>query len=250
MLRTSPIGEVLIELSEIDSTNNYAMRLINEGMAEHGMTVRADFQTNGKGQHGNVWLAEESKNLLFTTILDTQGFQLQNQFLLNTFSCLSVAEYLMTNIGLRNITIKWPNDIYAGNKKIAGILIENIIRGSAWNFAIVGIGLNVNQTHFNEMNWATSIQIESGKTYKIAQVLKQLMKILNSNFKKYELNQTELLATYNSMLYKAGDEIMYKKNYELYRGIIVGADETGLLTILVNGKKKSFKHKEIELVLN
>jgi BirA family biotin operon repressor/biotin-[acetyl-CoA-carboxylase] ligase len=64
MLKTSPIGDLIIELSEIDSTNNYAMRLINEGMAEHGMTIRADFQTNGKGQHGNVWQAQESKNLL------------------------------------------------------------------------------------------------------------------------------------------------------------------------------------------
>ena len=130
MLRNSVIGEVLIELLEIDSTNNYAMRLINEGMAEHGMTIRADYQTEGRGQQGKNWLSEESKNLLFTTILDTTGFSIQKQFILNTFTCLSVAEFLMTNIGLREVSIKWPNDIYAENKKIAGILIENIIRGT------------------------------------------------------------------------------------------------------------------------
>ncbi len=250
MLRTSPIGEVLIELSEIDSTNNYAMRLINEGMAEHGMTIRADFQTSGKGQHGNIWLAEESKNLLFTTILDTQGFPLQNQFILNTFACLSVAEFLMTNIGLRNVSIKWPNDIYAENKKIAGILIENIIRGTHWTHAIIGIGLNVNQTHFHDMNWATSISLEAKQLYKLNIIFKQLLKLLNQNFRKYEANATELLQMYNSMLYKIGQEIMFKKNHELHKGIIMGVDETGYIQISVNGKVKSFKHKEIELILD
>jgi BirA family biotin operon repressor/biotin-[acetyl-CoA-carboxylase] ligase len=250
MLRTSPIGEVLIELSEIDSTNNYAMRLINEGMAEHGMTIRADFQTNGKGQHGNLWLAEESKNLLFTSILDTQGFQLQNQFLLNTFACLSVADLLMTIIGLRNVCIKWPNDIYAGNKKIAGILIENIIRGTAWTHSIIGIGLNINQNQFAEMNWATSIYLESKQTYKVNKILKSLLKIMNVHFRKYELKEIDLLKMYNSMLYNIDKEITFKKNHELYKGIIQGVDNSGLIQILVNGKTKSFKHKEIELFLD
>lgn len=250
MLRTSPIGEVIIELSEIDSTNNYAMRLINEGMAEHGMTIRADFQTNGKGQHGNTWMAEESKNLLFTTILDTQGFQIQNQFLLNTFACLSVAEYLMTSTKLRNVSIKWPNDIYAENKKIAGILIENIIRGNNWSNAIIGIGLNVNQMKFPDMNWATSMCLESGKQHKLNQVLKELLKLMNVNFKRYESSEHDLLPMYNSMLYKFDKQIMFKKSHELYKGIIKGVDHSGLIQIAVDGKLKSFKHKEIELILD
>lgn len=249
MPRTSPIGEVLIELSEIDSTNNYAMRLINEGMAEHGMTIRADFQTTGKGQHGNIWLAEERKNLLFTSILDTRGFQLQDQFLLNTFACLSVAEFLMLKANIPNVTIKWPNDIYADNKKIAGILIENIIRGSTWTHAIIGIGLNVNQTHFPDMNWATSISIELNKTFKINLLIKDLIKIMNVNFRKFEMDQDSLLPVYNSMLYKVSKEIMFTKSHELYKGIIQGVNRSGLLQISVDGKIKMFKHKEIELIL-
>ncbi len=249
MLRTSPLGEVLIELSEIDSTNNYAMRLINEGMAEHGMTIRSDFQTTGKGQHGNIWLAEERKNLLFTIILDTKGFQLQDQFLLNAFACLSVADYLMTNADIRNVTIKWPNDIYAENKKIAGILIENIIRGSNWTHAIIGVGLNVNQTHFPDMNWATSINLETGKNYKINQVLKELLKSMNTNFRKFESDPLSLLPLYNALLYRISKEITFTRNHEMYKGIILGVDTNGLLNISVNGKIRSFKHKEIELIL-
>jgi BirA family biotin operon repressor/biotin-[acetyl-CoA-carboxylase] ligase len=72
MIQNSAFGETIIELNEIDSTNNYAMRLINEGMAEHGLVIKADFQTHGKGQLGNVWIAEESKNLLCSVILDTR----------------------------------------------------------------------------------------------------------------------------------------------------------------------------------
>jgi BirA family biotin operon repressor/biotin-[acetyl-CoA-carboxylase] ligase len=250
MLRTSPIGEVIIELSEIDSTNNYAMHLINEGMAEHGMAIRADFQTQGKGQHGNIWMAEERKNLLFTVIIDAKGFELHQQFLLNAFACLSVANYLMTEIRLRNVTIKWPNDIYADEKKIAGILIENIVRGVQWTHAIIGIGLNVNQSQFQDLNNATSLYIESGKSYKIGIILRQLLKCINENFRHYESGQNDLLSNYNSLLYKVNEEIVFQKNHELYKGVMKGANETGQLMIDVNGKIKSFQHKEIKLIFN
>lgn len=249
MLRTSPLGEVLIELSEIDSTNNYAMRLINEGMAEHGMTIRSDFQTTGKGQHGNSWQAEERKNLLFTTILDTKGFQLQDQFLLNAFACLSVADYLMTNAGIRNVTIKWPNDIYAENKKIAGILIENIIRGSTWTHAIIGIGLNVNQTYFPDMHWATSMQLETGKTVKINLLMRELLKSMNIYYKKFQSNPLSLLPLYNALLYRITKEMTFMRNHEMHKGVVMGVDTSGFLKMSVDGTIKSFKHKEIELIL-
>ena len=249
MLKTSPLGEVIIELLEIESTNNYAMRLINEGMAEHGMTIRADFQTHGKGQHGNVWMAEERKNLLFTTIIDTKGFQLTNQFLLNTFACLSVAEYLMHELDMRNVYIKWPNDIYADKKKIAGILIENIIRGSQWTNAIIGVGLNINQTHFADMYLATSLALESGKQFKINFVLKHLIKFLNNNFKKFQTDPKALLTMYNAMLYKINEKVMFRRGHEVYSGIMAGVEENGQVLIQVDGKLKPFNHKEIELIL-
>jgi BirA family transcriptional regulator, biotin operon repressor / biotin---[acetyl-CoA-carboxylase] ligase len=249
MRRNSPLGEVLIELSEIDSTNNYAMRLINEGMAEHGMTIRTDFQTQGKGQHGNNWFAEERKNLLCTVIIDTQGFDLGQQFLLNTFACLAVAEYLMIQEQLPAVSIKWPNDIYAGNRKIAGILIENCIRGSNWTNAIIGIGLNVNQGAFPDLNWATSMHLETGKVYKINTVLKQLIKYLNNAFHLFTSNPSNLIEAYNQLLYKRGMPVLFKRTHETYEGILQCVEENGQLRISVNGKDKLFNHKEIELML-
>jgi len=250
MLKGSLIGDVIIELSEIDSTNNYAMRLIDEGMAEHGMIIRADFQTKGKGQFANLWLAEESKNLLISIIIDTKAFAIEKQFFLNAATCLSVAEMLMTNYNIPHVSIKWPNDIYAGDKKIAGILIENSLRGTQWTNAVVGIGLNVNQALFSDLNRATSILNETNVKQKVNFVLKNVLKILNKQFLKIGTKEHELFESFNLNLYKLNKEIIFIKKNEMYKGIIKGVNVQGELELEVEGKMKRFKHKEIELVLS
>jgi BirA family biotin operon repressor/biotin-[acetyl-CoA-carboxylase] ligase len=250
MLKGSLIGDVIIELSEIDSTNNYAMRLIDEGMAEHGMVVRADFQTKGKGQLANLWLAEESKNLLISAIIDTREFAIEKQFFLNAATCLSVAEMLMTNYNIPHVSIKWPNDIYAGDKKIAGILIENSLRGSQWTNAVVGIGLNVNQAVFSDLNRATSMFNQTQEKQKVKSVLKNLLKILNKHFLKIGNNEDALFEAFNQNLYKVNKEITFTKKNELYKGIVKGVNAFGELEVEVAGKLKRYRHKEIELVLS
>lgn len=250
MRRTSLIGEVMIELSEIDSTNNYAMSLINEGMAEHGMTIRADYQSKGKGQHGNIWLSEDSKNLLFTYILDTQQFEISRQFVLNMSACLAIATYLKELMGIPDISIKWPNDIYAGNKKLAGILIENTLRGSSWSYAIVGIGLNVNQAEFQNATSASSILLETGEIHKVNVVLKQMLKYINKYYHAFVEDHNLVLAEYNKVLYKIHEVSLFKKKHEILSGKILGVDEYGYIKIEMEGKIKLFRHKEIEMVVN
>lgn len=249
-MRTSPIGSVIIELSEIDSTNNYAMRLINEGMAEHGVCIRADYQTEGKGQLGNIWQAQESKNLLISVVLDTKGFAIEKQFYLNAATCLAIAEMLMNQYRLKDVHIKWPNDIYAGNKKIAGILIENQIRGTQWTHAIVGVGLNINQLKFEDLNRATSIQLETGKTEKIQLVLKNLLKELQKTFRQMINKEAELFTNYNENLMAMGKSILYRKNFETHQGTLLSVKENGCVEIETNGKKREYKHKEIELIIS
>ena len=250
MLKGSLIGDVIIELSEIDSTNNYAMRLIDEGMAEHGMIVRADFQTKGKGQLANLWLAEESKNLLISAIIDTREFAIEKQFFLNAATCLSVAEMLMTNYNIPHVSIKWPNDIYAGDKKIAGSVIENSLRGSQWTNAVVGIGLNVNQAVFSDLNRATSMFNQTQEKQKVKSVLKNLLKILNKHFLKIGNNEDALFEAFNQNLYKVNKEIAFTKKNELYKGIVKGVNAFGELEVEVAGKLKRYRHKEIEMVLS
>lgn len=249
MPKKSPIGDVIIELTDIDSTNNYAMRLLNEGMAEHGLVVRADFQTAGKGQLGNTWLAEESKNLLMSVILDTSELAIEKQFYLNAAICLCVADTLMTHYDLRNVTVKWPNDIYAGNLKIAGILIENNIRGTIWSNAVVGIGINLNQMHFQDLTSATSIRLETGKSHKVHQLMRQLNKNLNLFMDRLQDNPESLFQAYNQMLMGVGKTIHFKRNFELEQGHLIGVNNQGLLEVDVNGKLKKYKHKEIEWII-
>jgi BirA family biotin operon repressor/biotin-[acetyl-CoA-carboxylase] ligase len=249
MPKKSIIGDVIIELTNIDSTNNYAMRLINEGMAEHGVVVRADFQTAGKGQLGNTWQAEESKNLLMSVILDTRAFQIENQFYLNAAACLSVADTMMHTYNVRDVSIKWPNDIYAGNRKLAGILIENNIRGNSWSNAVIGIGLNVNQTQFADLNRATSLALEVQKPLKVSHIMKQVLKSFNHYFGVLSTEQDAVLRSFNKLLMGVDTQIAFTKNYELQEGILLGVDSYGLLEIKQGTKLKKFKHKEIEQVI-
>lgn len=249
MRQNSALGETIIELTEIDSTNNYAMRLVNEGMAEHGLVIRADFQTHGKGQHGNVWMAEERKNLLCSVILDTKEFEIEDQFLLNCMTCVSLTELLMQQYNIPNVSIKWPNDIYAGRQKIAGILIENNIRGSLWTNAVVGIGLNVNQAEFSYVKTATSIFIELGKELRVNQVLKQLMKRMTSTYQRFCTNPPTVLEAYNAYLLDVNSEIQFMKKNELKSGILKKVNKYGKIEIVENNKLKSFQHKEIELLV-
>lgn len=249
MLKNSPLGDVIIELTDIDSTNNYAMHLLNEGMAEHGVVIRADFQTAGKGQLGNLWLADESKNLLMSVILDTSDFKLDQQFYLNAATSLAVAEVLMSNFELRDVCVKWPNDIYAGKKKIAGILIENNIRGTVWTNAILGIGLNVNQVRFPDLNEATSIKKEIHKNVKISQVMRLVLKELDKYLALLVVNPNGVLSSYNKILMDMGKIIFFKRNFELEKGLLKGVNSQGLLEVECGKVTKLFKHKEIQLII-
>lgn len=248
MLKSSPIGDVIIDLIEIDSTNNYAMRLINEGMAEHGLVIRTDFQTQGKGQHGHIWMSEESKNLLFTLILDTSSMAIDYQFMLNAMTAVTIANFLMIEFQIPDVSIKWPNDIYAGKKKISGILIENHLRGSNWTNAVIGIGININQQQFPDALSASSVYNETGKSHKVNQVLKKFLPSFNQNFMGFLTDPDQFLKTYNSLLLRQGMDITYTKNHELYRGRLIGALPNGELQVETEGKLRKFKHKEIEII--
>ncbi len=148
------LGAPLIELSTIDSTNIYAMAQIKEGLAKSGSCYRADFQTQGKGQHGRVWESSKGQNLLCTYILElkqldsTKKWVPEHQIGFSAAIALGIRGFydVLTN---GDTKIKRPSDIYWRDRKAGGILIENIVRGTEWTWAVVGIGINVNQTQFS-----------------------------------------------------------------------------------------------------
>lgn len=157
MLPATPnitLGEPFIELASIDSTNIYAMNLVHNGLASSGSCYRAHYQTQGKGQHGRIWESSAGLNLLCSYVLELK--QLKNdkiwtpsdQIGFSAAVALGVQSFFEGYAGAAT-KIKKPNDIYWGDRKAGGILIENLVRGAAWTWTVVGIGININQIEFS-----------------------------------------------------------------------------------------------------
>ena len=137
----------LIELESVDSTNNYAMGRIHAGLASDGMVCLARNQWAGKGHRGKTWLSEPGQNLIMSLVIEPGGLKLTQQFLFSASIALGILD-LVKLLGKDGWSVKWPNDIYWNDRKAAGILIESVIQGQLWPFAVVGVGMNLNQESF------------------------------------------------------------------------------------------------------
>ena len=166
-MKTLFIGQNSINLKSIDSTNSYASELLRQNAPLEGTMIYTFDQHNGRGQRGNTWYSQPNKNATLSYILYPTFLQIEKQFLLNKITCLAVADLMAEIIGHskgltqkdKAVQIKWPNDIYVGNKKISGILIENTLRETSIRSSIVGIGININQTDFTDAINATSLAL-------------------------------------------------------------------------------------------
>ena len=181
------LGEPLIELSEIDSTNMYAMEQIHAQKALSGSVYQTYFQTNGKGQHGRIWESHRGENLLCTYILELNALKKGKNWVpteqlgLSAAVAMGAQAFFMEFAG-EETKIKKPNDIYWRDRKAGGILIENIVRGTDWNWTVIGIGLNINQTHFsNEAGKPVSLKQITGKDWDIKAMQKKLAEALSAS---------------------------------------------------------------------
>ena len=192
------LGEPLIELSEIDSTNMYAMEQIHAQKALSGSVYQTDFQTNGKGQHGRIWESHRGENLLCTYVLELNALKQgknwvpSEQLGLSAAVALGAQAFFMEFAG-EEAKIKKPNDIYWRDRKAGGILIENIVRGTDWTWTVIGIGLNINQTRFsNEAGNPVSLKQITGKDWDIKTMQKKLAEALSASLNLW-LTEGELL---------------------------------------------------------
>ena len=185
------LGAPLVELSSIDSTNIYAMAQIKEGLAKSGSCYRADFQTQGKGQHGRVWESSAGQNLLCTYILElkqldsTKKWVPEHQIGFSAAIALGIRDFYdaLTN---GDTKIKKPNDIYWRDRKAGGILIENLVRGTEWTWAVVGIGININQTQFSpDAPNPVSLKQITGQNWDIRSLQKGLSNALTTSIKNW-----------------------------------------------------------------
>ena len=176
----------ITHFKNIESTNQYLQRLLDEGIDITDNIVVADFQTSGKGQGNNVWQSEDGMNLLFSIALDMSFLKAENQFLLTQMVSVAMIDVLKKYLPEESLFIKWPNDIYFNDKKIAGILIKNEIKGMMLGTSIIGIGLNVNQTYFDKsLPNPISMKMITGKDYDLEGLLLEVYKSLSRDVTYY-----------------------------------------------------------------
>lgn len=247
------IGQIFLELKEVDSTNNYAMAFANSEEATHGIAVFAHHQSAGKGQRGKAWQDHSGENIAVSFIIDTSELSLQYQFQMIILSGLATHDLLKEYCD-EMLKIKWPNDIYFGDKKAVGILTESIVKGNKWQWTVAGIGINVNQIDFDEaiQQKATSLRLLTDKEFDTVDLAKQLCDKMEARWQQlHQLGFDYLLAIYNQLLYKKDELLSFRKreNGETFEGKIQSAQKDGKLIILVNDQPQLFNFGEIEFII-
>jgi BirA family biotin operon repressor/biotin-[acetyl-CoA-carboxylase] ligase len=205
LLPATPIiilGEPLIELASIDSTNIYAMDQVHQGLALSGSCYSADFQTAGKGQHGRNWESEKGQNLLLSYVLELKQLKSDKIWTPADQMGFSAAVALgarafFTSFAGEETKIKKPNDIYWGDRKAGGILIENLVRGKDWTWTVIGIGMNINQGSFSlaAVNRVSanpiSLQEITNKSWDLKKMQKHLSEAMTKSIQNWLLEGAE-----------------------------------------------------------
>lgn len=239
------------EFDSLDSTNQYAYGLLTHESPAEGTVIITHDQYAGKGQAANKWESEPHKNLTFTTILYPKFLPARKQFLLNQVVSLSVFDTLSNYIS-NGLKIKWPNDIYVFDKKIAGILIQNSLKGSTLQSAIIGIGLNVNQKQFiSAAPNPTSLALEIGKMTDLKTLLAEFCQHLEHNYLQLKAGQITIIQQrYLNALYRFKENFHYRRlDGSVFKGQIIGVTDIGKLQIKTQSGIEEFIFKEVGYIL-
>lgn len=241
----------IIRLKSIDSTNEYAAELVRNSKLPNGTVILANYQKNGKGHSGSVWQSKAGKNLLLSIIYYPQNLRIEEQFYLSKSVSLAISNFLI-NAGLPSVSIKWPNDIYIEDKKVAGLLIENTLLKDQILYSIIGMGINLNQTNFpkeipNPVSIKHYLKLDLDIEFILAQILeyiaKSIRKLENRDFEKMDRD-------YLDTLYRYEEWTEFLTGNKKLNGKIINVSPEGKLVIEFPGVGvKSYGFKEIEYVL-
>lgn len=241
------IGNRIIYLKSVDSTNNYLKKKLLDKNPDDGLLVFVDKQVSGRGQRENSWESEAGKNLLLSFIVYPTFIKADKQFILSKAISLAIADFISQYAD--NVSIKWPNDIYVSNQKIAGVLIENTIKGSEISSSIIGIGININQISFsNKIPKPVSLTMLTKKKYSINELLNILIGKINIWYNKLLLGEIKSIDNlYAKKLFRLEQMHNYIIDGATIKAKITGVDKDGKLMIKTESDEiKSFAFKEIK----
>ncbi len=241
-----------IKLLHTTSTNTEAKKLLQQSQPPEWTVISTEYQESGRGQAGNTWESNHAENLLFSVISYPGFIQASQQFIITQIVSVSIALVLEKIMPEATVKIKWPNDIFVNNHKIAGILIENNIMNNCISSCITGIGLNVNQTSFSkEIPNATSVKNELGRQTDRQNILDNIVLNLIELTTKVKTRQSELIhELYMQRLYRLRESALFRIDDKLTEAVITGIDEYGRLKIETQAGVQLFCDvKEIEFMI-
>lgn len=238
----------ILILEEVASTNTYLLDMLNENKIEEGTVVSAKYQSAGRGMGNNVWISEIDKNATFSIVLFPDFIAIEDQFLITQLISLGILNWVRSLLMDKICVIKWPNDILVEGKKICGILAQSSILGNTLQHVIAGIGINLNQKDFGELNsCATSIINQSGK---ISDVQQSIFEIRNEIYKQYQIlisgKKEVLQKKYLDALHLLNEKHIFNDASGKFSGTISGVNRFGQLQIADStGKIRIFNTKEV-----
>jgi BirA family biotin operon repressor/biotin-[acetyl-CoA-carboxylase] ligase len=243
------IGSKKIFVEKLSSTNSHASWLLRKGKVQEGTVIYTGFQTAGRGQGTNSWESEAGKNLLFSIILYPSSVRAEQQFVISKIVSLALKDYLDKIV--RDVFIKWPNDIYVSNDKIAGILIENAIIRNEIEHSIAGIGININQERFRlgALN-PTSLKILTGHEHNPEDCLSGIIKALDERYRQLSYDKkSKIDQNYISSLYRYNQWTEFRDSRGIFEGKIIAVTDSGRLQIEDRKSRiYEYDHKEVDFL--
>jgi BirA family biotin operon repressor/biotin-[acetyl-CoA-carboxylase] ligase len=254
---SNSIGEPFIELPTVESTNKYAMALVHAGMTQHGQAIFTHTQTAGKGQRGKSWASEPGSNIALSIVIRPEPLRINEQFYLSAAVALAVHQFFSKYAGEDETKIKWPNDLYWRDRKAGGILIESVIgsnqigeqqiKSGEWRWAVIGIGININQTTFSQDLFnPVSVKQITGKSFDPVVLAKELCNYMQKEIDLlFSGKKDETIKRYNQYLYKRGELVKLKKDSRVFETSIQSVSSNGQL-ITSDAIEHEFNFGEVE----
>ena len=243
------IGSNTIFHEKLNSTNVFASSLLKTETLIEGTVIRAGVQTAGKGQIGASWESEDGKNLLISVILYPKKIEITEQFLISMTISLGVFDFISNHA--EGCKIKWPNDIYVFNDKIAGILIENSVMNNSIINCIAGIGVNINQEKFvSAAPNPTSLKLITNSDFDINDCLNELCQRLNKRYERLMSGAyNEIVDDYNANLYLLNEWSQFSDSQGVFTGRILSVARSGIITIeTADNELREYAFKEVSYI--
>lgn len=240
----------LFPLILVDSTNTYAHQLISEGLSEDALVYCSE-QTAGRGQRGNTWVSKAGDGIYCSFVLFHKNAFVRDQFVFNMLIAVAVGSYLASK-GIKNTKIKWPNDLLVGQKKIAGLLIENSLKGEKISVSIVGIGLNLNQLwpDDNFETPSTSLKMITEEDYNYETEVLRLAEHIKKYLDYFKAGQYELISKlYHQHLYQINEYVEFLIDNQIVDARLEGINSDGSASVFYEGETRKVYHPQARIIV-